>query len=206
MPDVSRVTAVWTGFPGAPGVSKFSFLPLTTDAARNAAGAAVRSFFFGIQTLLPNGVNIAVQPTVDDVDVITGKLTNTGSMSSVPTAVVSTTTAAPYAAGSGCVITWLGSGVFAGRRIKGRTFIVPIVGGFESNGSLVNTTVSLVQSTGDALIAATGADLAIWSRTWSAKPYPTPKDWFPTPLSGNLTAATGCVVADSASQLRSRRQ
>jgi hypothetical protein len=198
MAEVSRVTAIWTGFPGAPGYSKFSFLPLADDAARNAAGAAVRSFFFAIQSDLPNGTTITVQPVVDNLDTVTGALLSTATMSSSPAAVVSSASATGYAGGSGYCLTWLTASVFNGRRVKGRTFLVPAAGVFGTDGTLTSTIPTAAKAAGDALIAAVGCDLAVWNRSWDDA---TP----PNPTGGVVVAATGCIVRDAASQLRSRR-
>jgi len=198
MSNVSRITAVWSGFSGAPGYSKFSFIPLADDTARNAAGAAVRAFLAAVATYIPSGTTIQIQPTVDDLDIISGELMSSATMTTVPSTVTSSAGVTAYAAGSGFVVTWGATGVFNGRRIRGRTFIVPAVNCFESDGTLVSTVISAVQSAGNTLIGATGADLAVWNRSWT-KTKPT------TPVSGILSSTTSCTVRDAASQLRSRR-
>lgn len=200
MADVSRVVAIWSGFPGEPGYSKFSFLPLADDTARNAAGAQIRTFFDAIKAYLPRDLVITVQPQVDNLDTVTGDLVASATMSTAPAPVVgSGPLGGPYAGGSGFVVTWLAGGVFAGRRIRGRTFIVPASDVFSADGTLAPTPISVVQTAGNALCAATGADFAIWNRDWSKA---TP----PVPISGLVTSATSCVVRDAASQLRSRRR
>lgn len=198
MAEVSRVTCLWSGFAGAPGYTKFSFMPLADDTARNAAGTALKAFWDSVATYLPNGVTVAVQPMVDNLDIVSGDLMGSSSMTSVPSATVSATAAAAYAGGSGVVITWMAGGVFAGRRIKGRTFLVPAVGLYENNGTITATAISNLQGAGNALIATAGADLAVWNRQYDEATHK-------IPIAGNLSSATSCSIRDLASQLRSRR-
>jgi len=195
---VSRVTAVWSGFAGAPGYSKFSFQPLADDTARNAAGAAIRTFFLTVLTYVPSGTTIQFLPQVDDLDIITGQLVSSATMTTVPASLTSSAGLQAYAAGSGFVVTWGATGVFNGRRIRGRTFIVPAVACFENDGTLTSAAITAVQGAGNALIATAGADLAVWNRSWTKA---TP----PTPIAGIVSSATSCTVRDAASQLRSRR-
>lgn len=198
MANVSRVSVVWSGFAGAPGITKLSFQELADDTARNAAGAAVRAFFYSLQTYLPAGASLQVQPQVDDLDLVTGQLMHSASMTTTPPVVPSGSSAAPYTGGSGFCITWLAGGVFAGRRIQGRTFFVPAQGVYETDGTIQGGVITTVQSAAATLMAAPGCDLAIWTRQWTkTKP--------PEPIAGMLASATSCVVKDMASQLRSRR-
>lgn len=198
MAEVSRITALWSGFAGAPGYSKFSFMPLADDTARNAAGAAIRAFFEAIKMYLPPGTSIAVQPQVDNLDLVTGQLMASANMTTTPTNVTGTGIASAWAGGSGVVVSWLAGGVFAGRRIKGRTFIVPAVDLWSSDGTPSPASITAIQAAGTALIGTAGADFAIWNRSYNDA---TP----PVPTAGNLSSATSCVMRDVASQLRSRR-
>lgn len=198
MVTVSRVTALWSGFAGSPGYSRFSFQQLMDDAARNAAGAAVTTFFDAIKTLLAPGVTIQVQGQVDEFDVSTGALIGSGSMTTIPGSVSSTASALAYAGGSGLVATWNTSLVWHSHRVKGRTFLVPMAQvAYQADGTALGTAITTIQTAGNALCAST-ADLAVWSR-WYGKP---PGD---TQLDGALASATSCTVKDMASQLRSRR-
>jgi hypothetical protein len=173
-------------------------MPLADDTARNAAGAGIRAFFDALKTYIPNGTSISVQAQIDELDTVSGDLLSSAAMTVIPAVVTSTATAVAYAAGSGFCVTWQAGGVFNGRRIKGRTFIVPAVGCYETDGTLTAGVISAVQTAGAALIATAGADLAIWNRAYNDA---TP----PVATSGLVTSATTCVVKDTAAQLRSRR-
>jgi hypothetical protein len=199
MANVSRLTVIWGGFAGAPGYSKFSFMPLPDDTARNAAGAALRTFLVAVAAYIPNGTTLDIQPMVDDLDTVSGELRASSAMTTVPTRVTSTATSNPFAGGSGFLIRWNAGGVFNNRRIQGRTYVVPSVSVYQADGTIGASIVSAIQTAGAALIATAGADLAVWNRQYSNA---TP----PVPIAGNLSSATSCSVRSMATQLRSRRQ
>lgn len=201
MPTVHRVRAVWQGFQGAPGYTNFSFADLTTDAARNAAGAAVKAFFGGFATYLLPTWNITVQSEVTDWDMATGQLTGAFNMTTPPTATVGTATAGPFAGGSGACVTWKTGVIFNGRRVTGRTFIVPAIGCYDNDGTLTAGFITAANSAANGLIQAAGADLSIW-----AKQFTTPTDGSkPVQINGILASVGSYTVKDMASQLRSRR-
>jgi hypothetical protein len=201
MATVYRVRAVWSGFAGAPGYSNFSFSDLTTDAARNAAGAAVKGLFTGIAANLSPNWTITVQPEVTEWDVATGQLTGASAMTTPPTPQTGTGTAVAYAGGSGACITWKTSVIFNGRRVTGRTFMVPLVGAFEVDGTLSGATLAAFTSSANAFVATAGADVAVWAKQMT-KPTDGSK---PVQIGGTVASVTSIAVKDMASQLRSRR-
>lgn len=201
MPSAYRVRAIWSGFAGAPGYSNFHFNQLTDAAARNAAGAAVRSFFAALAGQLQTGWNVAVQGEITEWDVATGVMLAAADMSSVPTPVVGTATAAPFAGGSGLCVTWKTGVIFNGRRIVGRTFVVPAVGIYENDGTLTAGAITAAQTAAGQLTGAASAEFSIWAKTFT-KPTDGSK---PVQIGGLLPAATSYAVKDMASQLRSRR-
>lgn len=201
MPTAYRVRAVWSGFAGAPGYSNFHFLDLTTDANRNAAGAAVKAFFTAQANSLLTAWTISVQSEVTEWDVATGQLTGAVNMTSPPTPTVGTAAVGPFAGGSGYVITWKTSLIYNGRRVTGRTFIVPAFGVFENDGTLSTTAITNANTAAAGLIGAANADLGVWARTFT-KPTDGTK---PVQIGGTIASANSYLVKDMASQLRSRR-
>src|SRR5213076_3371066 len=102
MVNVSTVTAIWGGFTGAPGYSKFRFAELSGATALNAAGAAVRTFFAADAGHLMVGWTIQVQGIVQTHDVGTGDLVGESSMTTVPGVVSGTVpNTNVYAGGAG---------------------------------------------------------------------------------------------------------
>lgn len=87
---------------------------------------------------------------------------------------------------------WITGAVIGGRKLRGRTFLVPFLADqFDTSGTINNTTVTTHQTAGNVL-AATGK-LQIWKR--------------PSPGGSNGTSAlvTAAVMPDKVTSLRSRR-
>lgn len=201
MTSVYRVTAVWNGFQGAPGYTKLSFLDLTTDTNRNAAGAAVKAWFGAFTSYLLNSWNVLVQPTIQEFDQQTGTLIGEAVMTTPPTATLGILTPTAFAGGSGVCVSWKTTYFFLGRRVQGRTFMVPFVGPFDIDGTLNTSFINTANTANTTLINATNAELAVWAKTWNI-----PLPGQPRVQTGGIAApVTTAVVKDMASQLRSRR-
>ena len=202
MPSVYRTTAVWTGFTGSPGYTKFSWSGLSDDTTRNAAGAAMRSFFLSLQAFFHSTWTISVSPIVQEFDAATSQLLSEVSMSATPAAVAGSGTPAAFAGGSGICIIWKTGYVLNGRRLNGRTFLVPVAGNaFENDGTPTASALTSINSACTTLIAAS-SDFCVWGKTFT-KPVPPAK---PVQIGGVAASVTSAVVKDSASQLRSRRR
>jgi hypothetical protein len=201
MTSVYRVRAIWTGFTGSPGYSNFSFQDLATDTARVAAGVGVRAFFNAMVGLFSNTWSIQVQAEVTEYDMSTGHLLGAANMSTVPTAVVGSSTPLAYAGGSGMSIQWNTSLFIAGRRLRGRTYVVPTLNIFDTDGTLSPTALTAGGNAATALISAAGAEFAVWHRLYSAPPG-TPGR---TQIGGAIAPVDSYTLRDKASQLRSRR-
>jgi hypothetical protein len=199
MTTVYRITAIWSGFQGAPGYSKFSFQNLIDDSSRNAAGVQVKNFFDGIISLMQSSWNIAVQSSIDEFDMATGALTGGSAMTTVPAPSVGTGAATlTYQGGAGACVTWTTPVVFNGRRVRGRTFLVPLVNAAASDGTLAATALSAINSAALAFANAAGPEFSIWARQFS----PTNPN---LQIGGALAPVTGGSSKDMTAQLRSRR-
>jgi hypothetical protein len=75
MADINRVRVLWTGMPGAPGVSTH-YLGVGVAAADLTA---IRTFYNALITGLPNTLTLTVLGTGDKVDDETGELTGSWS-------------------------------------------------------------------------------------------------------------------------------
>lgn len=190
---ITRITALWTGFRGAPGYSNFFFTgpPFDPEEARLAA-VAVRNFFFAIRAHLPSSVTIQVQPTGDVIDEATGQITEQVDFEQPPT--VAGSGGADYSAASGAVVNWNTTSYRNGRRVRGRTFLVPLGSiTYDGNGDLDSETVTAIRTAATELATASLPNpMVVWSR---------PRDGSP----GQAHAVTSASVPDLGAILRSRR-
>lgn len=199
MADMLKVTAQWTGFLGAPGYSNFFFMEsdptASTDGGSFASADAVQNFFNAIKSYLPNQAQVKVMTDVPVINPATGEMTDIRS-AGTRTAIQGTGGSASYSAASGVVITWRTPGVKNGRRVRGRTFIVPTTtAAYDIDGSLHATGIGVFQTAAAGLIGAgTTQDFGVWSRPTA--PGASDGAWF---------TATSGTVPDKVAILKSRR-
>lgn len=201
MADIFEVTATWAGFPGAPGYSKFRFQLLNDQAGIDASGAAVRTFFDAIKLYISTSHSVQVSQIVNIYDMATGKLVNEATMSSQPAVVSGLSSTAAWSGGVGAYIQWKTPVIFNGHRVRGRTFLVPLRGVSETDGTLLAAVLTTIKSAGDALIANSAADFIIWGKQHVMQGTP-PK---PVQVGGTAAPVTECAVPDKTGILRSRR-
>lgn len=194
MTTVGRVLTRWVGGPSSPGLTVMN--TAWTVGSSQAAVNAVRAFWSSFAATIPSAYTLTVDPTIELHDMVTGDLTGTDTAATPPAAVVGTG-ATGWAAGSGCRMNWLTGSVAAGHRIRGRTFIVPVLSAnYQTDGSIVDANVTTYTGYGTTLISAlntANAPLAVWTRT------------SPTSTSAYLTNVTSASCADQVAVLRGRR-
>lgn len=184
----TTITAVWTGFTGSPGYSKFRFQAELDSAGAEAAAGRVRTFFAAFQAHLAPGVVITIQPPAqifDDQQQLTSEVDFTAP------ATVSSSNNQAYAGASGAHVNWHTGQVFLGRRVRGRTFLVPLSStAFDQGGTLTTTALQLIRDAAAALVAG-DPPLAIVGGTPGEATY--------------NYSVTSSNVPDKAAVLRSRR-
>lgn len=114
---------------------------------------------------MPDNTQINFDSEVLDLDV-SGTLLAVWPVT--PPAVVAGTLTTAFAQAQGARIDWSTSTIVAGRRLTGRTYVVPIAsGGYTTDGVLTGATVTALQTAANAFITATsaGRPLRVWSRT-----------------------------------------
>jgi hypothetical protein len=194
MADLKRCSVTWQNWPGSPGVTQFYL----DDTAGQAQVDAIRAFFNALITLLPSGIALNVPNSGDTLDESTGKLTGTWSVPTLPLTVTGTGAGA-YAGNAGAVVHWLTQSVTRNRRIRGRTYIVPMVGGFDATGSLAPTTQTTLTNAAAGLVASAGGLIHVWVR-------PVYQKGTGVFVRGGMSAPiTASRVPDLAVSLRSRR-
>lgn len=191
--DMLRVTANWSGFPGAPGYSNFFFAGgggLISDAQQVADRTAAA--LLELQFSLPADVTITVVPEVAIIDSDTGVLSEY--IDITPPEPFSGNQGGSYSGPTGAVVNWTTQDVRFGRRIRGRTFIVPLSNtSYDDDGTLDSDTLSNLQSFANTLVGGDfDSEFGVWSRPRNGS-------------GGVFASATGFRVPDMAAVLRSRR-
>lgn len=155
---------------------------------------AVKAMFAGSSflSLFPVGVGFTVPAEGDTFESTTGLI---GSPWASGTAGLTAGSASGgYAGAVGTRIVWNTTGIRNRRRVRGSTFLVPLIGAcYDSGGNMTDGTLTIINASAQALIVALGDDLCIWSR-----PTPGTSD-------GMLSTVTSRSVPDKVSWLRSRR-
>lgn len=198
MPNVYQYTAVWTGFQGAPGYTKFHYMNRDSQSLVDAGGNQMRTFFVALQNYLSTGWSIQVQQTVPFFDMVTGRMVGETSQTAAPAAVAGLSSTSAWAGGVGAMIAWGTNVIWNGHRVHGRTFLVPLRGASDVDGTILPAAISAIQSAGSALITSAAGDFVIWSRQFS-----------PPPESQQINGTTGSIISgivrDKSGILRSRR-
>lgn len=184
MTEISRLRSIWSGFPGGPGVTTMYFLDTAT------AVGSVHDFWDGIKGLLPSDVHIQVENAGDIIEDTTGALT--GAWSSAAATVVNGDASDKYAAPAGAVVNWLTETIGPHRRLRGRTFLVPLDGpAYQTDGSLGDTSIAAIQATADTFVSEQSASFVVWHRG--------------TGSDGSNGLVTAASIHDMVAILRSRR-
>jgi len=194
-----RAKWVWTGFVGSPGYSTLHFLdpdPIS-QAGIDQTAARARTFWNSVKAHLPSTVQVAEPTVLEEIDSQTGELVADHTWpGGAPLVGV---LAGNFSSPTGACITWNSVGIINNRRMRGRTFLVPLGGNaYQSDGTLNDTVRSSIVTAGNALADAgtlgSGIDLAVWHRPTA-----------PGASDGAAAGVTNCSVRDRTAVLRSRR-
>lgn len=186
MANIKRVFVQWNGLTALPGVSVF-YSSAATDVTTDLG-----TFFNAIKTLFPSGLTWQVPGSGDTLDDASGALV--GGWSGTAASVTATGGAGAYAAGCGCYIQWATGAIVGKRRLRGRTFLAPLLAsGYDSSGTIAASTIS---TTTTAIATLAGSSkLVIWHRPG--------KGLF---TGGSSALVTGGNVPDQVTSLKSRRR
>jgi len=187
MANLARVRCVWSGGPVVgPGLSTFYF-----DEAHEGFASDLSDFFQAIDAYLPIGIIVTVPSDGDLLDVATGDLT--GSWAEAASGPGTGAGFGAYPAGVGARVTWSTSGIVAGRRVRGSTFLCPLVNScYGTDGTLDETVRTALDAAADGLVTASAGGMRIWSRPAPGRP-------------GAASTVTAGDIPDKVSWLRSRR-
>jgi len=187
MAVLARVRVEWSGTPVVgPGISTFYF-----DQGASGWVTALSAFFTSARAFVPTGALMTVPSSGDLIEDATGELQ--GAWSEGATTPIAGNGNGFWPMGVGARVQWDTAGIRNGRRVKGSTYIVPIVSSsFEGAGNLSAGTVSGLGNAANLLVSTMGSAMKIWSR--------------PSPgLPGASHAVIDGSCPDKVSWLRSRR-
>lgn len=172
----------WSVPKGGVGVSTFYY--------NNSDGPhpeLLKAFFEAIKTIIPSQVTITYPGNGNVMDVATGN--TIGTWSATAPSASTMTGIAGYAGGAGAVVNWHTGIYTAGRELKGKTFLVPVVGGqYDADGTFIPAALTTMRTAADLLHGGTNP-IWVYSKT-------------------NHTAAAcnGSVIPDEVMTLKSRKQ
>lgn len=186
MADIIKIQAVWTGFTGAPGYTTWYF-----GAGTTTQSVQMRAFFDAIKGLIPSTVSVQVGSTGLLIEDSTGAAT--GTWTTAAQTVVVGTAVGTYSAPAGAVVNWLTSAYIGGRRLRGRSFLVPLSGNvYQNDGTLGTTSLGTLQTAATAEVTASGTSFIVWKRPVGG-------------AGGTQSPVTSSIVPDKCVVLRSRR-
>lgn len=162
----------------------------TSAQAAQALADRTRTFFDAMKGYVGGGVAWTFPAEVTEHNTATGDLEGVDAITA-PAPVTSTGSGA-YAAPSGMRFEWRTDAIVSGRRLRGRTFIVPLVTSqYETNGTISGTLITAAQTAANAFLSAgvfTACQPSVWSRTHGVQ--------------SDITSAN---IPDEVAILRSRR-
>lgn len=194
-----KVKVRWSGFIGSPGWSNFYFDTgngdFTTPADAGPAADRVATFLTANRLKFPASVNWSIQSDVEAISAANGDLLNVHSIGA-RAVITGGAAAGSYSGASGVVITWRTGGVVRGRRVRGRTFLVPTANNiYQSDGTIDSAHLNEFVTSANALAdQAAPVKLGVWSRPSA-----------PGAEDGSFHVVTSASVPDMAAVLRSRR-
>lgn len=191
---IFRIQARWSGFTGAPGYSAFHFDAATAGAGPTpqACADAVRTLLVSWGNYLPGGVSVAVESEVQRLEESTGTLI--GFEQVTPGSAVSGSGTSSYSAATGAVIIWNTAGVRRGRRIQGRSFVVPVSGAALTSTGQISTPAQTALQSGATAFADSITGPVVWARPSG-----------PGASDGQIASITAARVPTKVAVLRSRR-
>lgn len=189
-----RVKTRWTGFTGSPGYTILHFSAPTEPTLTRAqeVHGAVQTFMSGISSYLPSAARLTVETGVEIINETNGMLENVFTVTA-GTAISGTVTGG-FSSATGACINWNTTEVRNGRRVRGRSFIVPLAATmYDTDGTLTPTVLAGLQGRADTLVGG-GWDLQVFKR-------PTVKG----ATDGDAATVVSARIADKTAILRSRR-
>lgn len=161
----AQYRALWNVPGGGSGFSVLHYTIAGNGAAAQQLANDTRGFFVDLVNILPDDVDIDFDSEVIDLDE-SGVLTAVWPVT--PPAQVAGINTSTYARAAGAVVNWATDTIVVGRRLSGRTYIVPLAGNaFDTTGIITTAARDVLIAAAEDFIAAGTANrpLRVWSRT-----------------------------------------
>lgn len=189
----SQLTARYNGFTGAPGWIRMKFLGALNVGDANTAAANFRTFLNSVAAQIPTGAQITFDSAVaiyDDDGTQTGEIT----LTVIPNAVTGSS-AVVYAGGTGAVVNWTTGAFHLGRKVRGRTFLVPLTSAaFQTDGTLAAAVQGSIQANAQTFATSSPTPVIL-----------SQKETAGGGMSSLVAVVSGATVPDRSAVLRSRR-
>lgn len=157
MVTMSRVRVNWNGFPGAPGINTFYF----ADPA--IALPPLHALYTSLAPRVPMDVALTIDSSGDTIDSLTGKVNGQWAAAAQPG--IQGSSNMLYASPAGVLLKWGTSAITDGRRIRGKTFLVPMApSNFDAGGNTSFDTQTVLTGYLGTFIGAMPANMLIWQR------------------------------------------
>jgi hypothetical protein len=153
---VQKIVCTWSGFTGSPGYTTFYW----SAAQASLMQPGVVTFFDGVKQYLATALQVSIPNNGTEIDEASGK--TTGVWTAGSTTAITGTAAGAWAGPSGAVVRWETGRFLRGKRVRGRTFLVPLTSSVYSSGTLSTTVANAINLAADGL-RGKGA-LQVWSR------------------------------------------
>lgn len=191
MADLHRVELAWSGVNVVGLATTVLHFDGTTVPPPDMT--AIRTAFATLQSALPISTTITFPSSGVTIEDTTGDLSGTWSFGSTP-APVSGSSTDTSAAGVGACVNWTTGAIVGGRRLRGRTFIVPLsTNSYDQNGTITTAQLTAFANFRVAMLALS-PELMIWHR--------------PTTTGGSdgsSSVVTGSSIRDRVAYLSTRR-
>jgi hypothetical protein len=167
-----------------------------TQAQADDAAAKTHAFLTPLLPIIPNVVNVQALNEVEEINEASGDLIGFYGTPANADRPGTAGAGLGWSAPSGAVISWSTAGVRNGRRIRGRTFVVPLsTSVYDAAGTL--TPIALTALGNAATALRTGSDVTQF-RVWCRPSAPAATD-------GQSAVVLSHRIPDMAAILRSRR-
>lgn len=191
--DLSRVVVQWSGVNIVGSAVSVLHFEHAIGSSTPPDVAAIRTAFATLGSALPISTTISVPGSGETITATNGTLVGTWAAGSTPAPITGSSTDTS-AAGVGAVVNWLTGDIVGTRRVRGRTFIVPLsTFAYDQQGTLTTAQLTALGNFATALRAVTPA-LAIWHRPTS-----------PGATDGTGHLVNGHRIRDHVAYLSSRR-